>query len=207
MCWWVDRTKMNITPFPFPFIAQRTSHMCILLSKLYWDSMLLELNIHWIHMMLMITFFSYFKLGKLTAAAMWWVAPRSRFCNGLPSSLVLHTLRKLGGKRNTFASYLISFVDSLAIFLGNSLNRIGNNRPERCFIVAFSIFGLIFKTIYTGNLFVTYQQHGDHRIQTINEMNQLNITFYVDGNIFAMFEYLDLCKGKPVWVPPPLNLA
>lgn len=113
-------------------------------------------------------------------------------------SLVLYVLRISSSGRNTNVGYLMAFIDSVAIFLGNALRKVSNNQPEGCYIIAFSIFGLIFKTIFTGNLFVMYQQQTDHRIRTINQLNQLNITFYAYIYIFSTTAFLQFCKGKPV---------
>lgn len=115
-------------------------------------------------------------------------------------SLILHALRKFTRQRSTTASYLMSFIDSVAIFFGIALSRITNHRPERCFIIFFSIFGLIFKSILTGNLFVQYQMQSDHRLSTINQLVQLNVTIFGDENIFPNGRPIQLCRGKPVQV-------
>lgn len=113
-------------------------------------------------------------------------------------SLVLYALRLFAGGRNTIVSYLLSFTDSVAIFMGSALNKISNNRPERCFIICFSIFGLIFKSIFTGNLFVMYQMQDENRIRTINQLNQLGIIIIADGTVFPVNLRVNLCQGKPV---------
>lgn len=108
-------------------------------------------------------------------------------------SLVLQMLRRFTREQNVISHRLTSFSDSVAIFLGTALNRISNNRPERIFFICFSLFGLIFKTIYTGNLFVMYQMHSDSRMTTVNQLAERNWPIFTD-----QFTIIDkLCIGEP----------
>lgn len=59
-----------------------------------------------------------------------------------------------------------------------------------------------FKAIFTGNLFVQYQQHNDHRIRAINLFFQLIIQVYSDLQSFQVSERFQICKliTKINWV-------
>lgn len=70
------------------------------------------------------------------------------------AALILHGLRKIVKRReqrilhisnnNAAPDYLVgSFVDSVGVFLGVALHRIGNRRTERWFLISFSLFGLL----------------------------------------------------------------
>lgn len=110
-------------------------------------------------------------------------------------SFVLYMMRKFAQRRvPERTQFTLAFIDSLAIFLGKVLRKININRPERVFLVYFSIIGLVFKTIYTGNLFVLFQMRSDDRITTLNQLARQNIILYTD---FAS-SYLEICVGAPL---------
>lgn len=79
--------------------------------------------------------------------------------------------------------FLFSFIDSLAVFLGTSLHRFGNSRAERWFLVSFAIFGLIFKCIFTDNLFIMYTTKNLDRITTIDQLFEANIPITVESAV------------------------
>lgn len=79
------------------------------------------------------------------------------------------------------AKYSTAFIDSVATFLGNAIDKVSNNRPERCFIIGFSIFGLVFKILYTDHLFQLFQSIEDNRLSTLSQLIDQNIPIYVDG--------------------------
>lgn len=110
-------------------------------------------------------------------------------------SFVLRTLRRSARQQIARDNrFMAPFIDSMAIFLGNALHRVSHNRSERVFLIFFSIFGLIFKTICTGNLFVMFQTQSDDRITTLDQLAQQKIDFFSDPTS-AEFE---LCIGRPL---------
>lgn len=108
------------------------------------------------------------------------------------ASLVLHFLRttvKQRSPRNlrpindagmVRENCSVSFVDSVAVFLGIALEKLGNGRAERWFLISFSIFGLIFRIFYTDNLFVLFTAADEHRITSIDQIFDANIPITVD---------------------------
>lgn len=103
------------------------------------------------------------------------------------ASLILYALRVANRQRdcaqhNNAASvyYLVAFVDSVAVFLGVALDKIGKCRAERWFLIAFSVFGLIFRIIYTDNLFVMLTTSNQNRITSIDQLVRENIPITVD---------------------------
>lgn len=107
------------------------------------------------------------------------------------AALMLLLLREVVERRNrrlrrrasnvVTPDYLLgSFVDSMGVFLGVALNRIGNCRAEHWFLISFSVFGLLFRTIYTDNLFVMFTAVNQNRITSIDQLFQANIRISVD---------------------------
>lgn len=94
-------------------------------------------------------------------------------------SFILFILRKLTAA--DAVNYSTSFIDSVAAFLGNAIEKLSSNRSERCFIIGFSIFALVFKILYTDHLFQLFQSNGDNRVSTLSQLIDQNITVYVDG--------------------------
>lgn len=76
--------------------------------------------------------------------------------------------------------FLGSFVDSMGVFLGIGLNRIGNSRAERWFLISFSVFGLLFNMIYTEYLFATFTAIDHNRITSIDQLLKANIPITLD---------------------------
>lgn len=108
------------------------------------------------------------------------------------ASLVLYVMRRIV-KRRTRASpgsiyhrgvapnyYLISLVDSVAVFLGVAMERLGNGRSERWFLNSFSIFGMFYRIFYTDNLFVLLTTGEQFRITSIDQLVEANIPITVD---------------------------
>lgn len=79
--------------------------------------------------------------------------------------------------------YLVSFVDAIAVFLGIALDKIGKCRAERWFLIAFSVFGLIFRIFYTDNLFSMLTKSNQNRINSIDQLVGANIPIRVDSAI------------------------
>lgn len=110
------------------------------------------------------------------------------------TTLIMYALRKIIKRRERRLLHIMnndavpdytlgSFVDSMGVFLGVALNRIGNCRAERWFLIAFSIFGLIFRTFYTDNLFVMFSALEQNRITTVDQLFEANIPISVDTNV------------------------
>lgn len=100
-------------------------------------------------------------------------------CIMVVCSFVLFIYRKFIGART--GNYSTSFLDSVAAFLGNAIDKICSNRPERCFIICFSIFGLVFKILHTDHLFQLFQSVEDNRLSTLSQLIDHDIPVYVDG--------------------------
>lgn len=79
--------------------------------------------------------------------------------------------------------FMFSFIDSVGVFLGNALAKIGDFRAERWFLISFGIFGLIFRIVYTDNLFVMYTESSQNRITSIEQLIQANIPITVDYHV------------------------
>lgn len=119
------------------------------------------------------------------------------------ASLILYALRlivkrkparatrvcKVGGE--TLNNYLDSFVDSLAVFLGSALRKFGNCRAERWFLISFSIFGLVFRIIYTDNLFAMFATPKQNRISSIEQLSNENCWVTLDISIDDDVYYRD----------------
>lgn len=91
--------------------------------------------------------------------------------------------RRLTRRMNKTASpdyFLGSFVDSMALFLGVGLNRIGDCRAERWLLISFSVFGLLFNMIYTEYLFAMFTAVNQIRITSIEQLFHANIPIYID---------------------------
>lgn len=88
------------------------------------------------------------------------------------ASIMLHAVRVIGRQHfnRIVGNYPISFIDSLAVFLGNSLAIFGTRRAERWFLVSLSVFGLIFRAIYTDSLFVMFTDTNQDRLTTIDQL-------------------------------------
>lgn len=93
-------------------------------------------------------------------------------------ALILYALRRL---TNVVRSdhLLGSFVDSMGVFLGVALSRIGNHRVERWFLISFSIFGMLYKALYTDNLFAMFTAPDQNRITSTEQLFQANIPITV----------------------------
>lgn len=113
------------------------------------------------------------------------------------ASLILHALRKVNGylqqrmnrviKNGVVPDYYVgSFVDAVAVFLGVALNKLGNSRAERWFLISFSIFGLIFKIFFTDNLFVMLTESNSNRITSIDQLFRANIPITVDYDLIIL---------------------
>lgn len=109
----------------------------------------------------------------------------------LIAAMILFSLRKFVERRerrltcrtNIAAApdfFFGSFVDSMGVFLGVGLKRIGICRAERWFLISFSVFGLFFTTIYTNNLFVMLTAVNQSRITSIDQLFRTNIPITVD---------------------------
>lgn len=84
--------------------------------------------------------------------------------------------------------YLITFVDSQAVFLGNALPTFGGGSVERWFLVSFSIFGMILKAIYTDSLFVMFTEANYGRFTTVDQLLESGIKILRDINMIATHE-------------------
>lgn len=106
------------------------------------------------------------------------------------AAIILFVLRKVFGRNEQLSHrinsdtapdyFLGSFVDSTGVFLGIGLNRIGNSRAERWFLISFSVFGLLFNMIYTEYLFATFTAIDNNRITSIDQLLKANIPITVD---------------------------
>lgn len=107
------------------------------------------------------------------------------------AAIILFSLRKIVERRNQrlkrytnsaeTPDYLVgSVVDSMGVFLGVGLNRIGNCRAERWFLISFSVFGLLFNMIYTEYLFAMFTAVNQNRITSIDQLFKANIPITVD---------------------------
>lgn len=111
------------------------------------------------------------------------------------SAIVLYILRTFAQERIVRDDRLTAlFIDSVAIFVGSALNKLSSNRPERVYFIFFTIFGMILKISYTGELFVMFQSHDHHRITTLNQLARQDIKFYTD----LYSEAQTICIGEPV---------
>lgn len=113
----------------------------------------------------------------------------------LTASLILHAIREIAKRKrrrvtrnvtydHTVTNYLYSFIDSVAVFLGTALDTFGNSRAECWFLVSFSMFGLIFRIVYTDNLFVMFAASTQARITSIDQLFELNIPITVEMTLF-----------------------
>lgn len=109
------------------------------------------------------------------------------------ASLVLYALRETIRQRQRRMTrplneleasnyYAVSLTDSVAVFLGIVLNRIGHHRAERWFLISFSVFGMLFKIFYTDSLFVMFTEANQNRINSIDQLFQSNLPITVDDN-------------------------
>lgn len=107
------------------------------------------------------------------------------------AAIILFTLRETIERRKRRSNHRInnaatpdyflgSFVDSMGIFLGVALSRIGLCRAERWFLISFSVFGLFFKMIYTEYLFAMFTAVDQDHITSIDQLFQANIPITVD---------------------------
>lgn len=110
------------------------------------------------------------------------------------AALILFVLREVVQRREqrlnrpikdaTAPDFLLgSFVDSIGVFLGVGLSKFGNCRAERWFLISFSVYGLIFKMIYTENLFVMFTAVNQNRITSIDQLFQANIPITVGTTV------------------------
>lgn len=122
------------------------------------------------------------------------------------ASLVIYALRKIAKRLTrritcntsddaTPEYFLGSLADSLAVFLGVSLNEFGNSRAERWFLISFSIFGLIFQIIYTDNLFVMFAAATQNRITSIDQLLGANVKLSVDYSLIDEDDFY--IRSKP----------
>lgn len=120
----------------------------------------------------------------------------------LVASIVLHAVRVIGRRRNGQAfdriieHYLICFIDSLSVFLGNSLAIFGTRRAERWFLVSLSVFGLVFRAIYTDSLFVMFTDTNQGRITTIDELILSKFKVSVSTGVWNVVDDLRLKMKK-----------
>lgn len=110
------------------------------------------------------------------------------------ASIIIYGLRKIAQRRvrrilrmvgdeDVPEYYVYSFVDSVGVFLGTAINKFGTIRAECWFLVAFSVFGMIFKMIYTDQLFAMFLQPNPTRITSIEQLIDANIQIFTDGGI------------------------
>lgn len=110
------------------------------------------------------------------------------------ASLIVYALRHIAKRRpvsgtatDAVNNYINSFVDSVAVFLGIALHAFGNSRAERWFLISFSIFALIFKIVYTDNLFVMFAATTQNRINSIDQLLEANVRIAVDYTVTDEF--------------------
>lgn len=119
------------------------------------------------------------------------------------ASLIICVLRKISKRferqtndNDAAEHFLYSFVDAVAVFLGTALQKFGNCRAERWFLVSFAIFGIIFKIIYTDSLFVMFIEPDHNRITSIDQLIQANIPITAEFSIKYAVGLLKLQIGS-----------
>lgn len=124
----------------------------------------LESLLHW---------FMFIFVASLNAYAFRQIATR----------LERHATRNRGDD-DAINNFLYSFVDSVAVFMGRAIHKFGYSRAERWFLIAFAIFGLILRTLYTGHSFcmctTPAQDQHQERFSSIDQLLEANLRITVD---------------------------
>lgn len=114
-------------------------------------------------------------------------------------SLILYVSRKIAQRKKqevqlnraevkAVTNYMYSFINAMAVILGTALGKFGNSRTECWFLVSFSMFGLLFRIVYTDNLFSMFATSTSHCISSIDQMIAANISMSVDRTVGDVFD-------------------
>lgn len=127
------------------------------------------------------------QLSSVTPIAQWFIII-------FLASIIIHGLRTIVKRRERRIlriisddeapeNYVYTLVDSVGVFLGTAIEKFGNCRAECWFLVAFAVFGMLFKMIYTDQLFAMFIQSNPTRINSIDQLIDANIPIFTDPAI------------------------